>query len=703
MSDMVLNVLFDSSVRVAVVATFVATALVLFRVRDSTTRHAAWTIVLVAMLLMPALSRLVPNVGVPLPAAARGIVTVPAMPSPTPRIGGSSQPLGSPLTVPARRTALANISVEPAPAESSRQEERSWAAVALGAYLAGAVVMLLRFGVGLWAAQWLALGGRPVGASTDRRLRAVPVAIRESCRVTVPVTVGFFKTTIVLPSGWRRWSDSTLLAVLAHEEAHAARRDPLVAGLASLNLCLSWFHPLAWWLRRTLVLTAEQVCDEAALRTVGAPRAYIDVLRSMALAVRKRGGRYLWEGVGINGSPLLARRIAHIRRIGRRRAASPSSRFAMVACCCLIAIAVATCRPVDELAEGTRPETEPLIERTSASWPVDSLIDLYPDTEVAVAQRDRPRAEEILLQRRTEDPTGLWSARLGRFYAASIVGYYVRITDEGPLREMTDLDPDSSFAAHARTRLAESSDPVLLAAAGEYMLHAPRFRPGYSSQDDVLAKDCLERAARLDAASVRTRTMLAAVVSRERWLATLALLRGVGPVAQYEALAALPAAERFETMAQAAVDALVAVRGAARTNDRNMARYVEVKADNARRFAQEVLALSPSLPDMSDAGLFVYRAHMTLASLEMLDGDTDGAVESLRQASLAPSAEGLAYGRGVAAWRVVRQLVEAGEQAAVVDFLRAMAEKSAVDRDLLLAAAEDVSSGQPPARLFERV
>ena len=51
----------------------------------------------------------------------------------------------------------------------------------------------------------------------------------------------------------------------------------------------------------------------------------------------------------------------------------------------------------------------------------------------------------------------------------------------------------------------------------------------------------------------------------------------------------------------------------------------------------------------------------------------------------------------------VRQLVEAGEQVAVIDFLHAMANKSVADRDLLLAAAEDVRNGQLPARLFERV
>lgn len=719
MSEMVSGALGDASVRVTVVATLVAAALVVFRVRDSTTRHTAWTIVLVSMLLMPALSRLVPNVKVSLPAPARSIVTAPAFPSLTPRIGDTSSRLAAAPTAPARRTAGAGVSVAPVADESWQKQKRSWAAVALGAYLAGVLAMLLRLVLGLWGARRLILGGRPVDLPSEHRLairgrtprstknskapaRQGLVPVRESWRVTVPVTVGLFRTTIVLPLGWRRWSDATLLAVLAHEEAHAARRDPLVAGLASLNLCLFWFHPLAWWLRRTLALTAEQACDEVALRRVGAPRTYIGVLRSMGAAVRARGGRLLWEGVGMNGSPLLARRIAHIRRVGRRRAASPLSTPAMAACCCLIAIAVATCRPVDELADGPRPETERLIEQTIANWPVESLIDSFPDTEVAVAQGDRPRAEEVLLQRLGEDPSGPWSARLGRFYAASIFGHYVPLTDEGPLQETTGLDPNSSFAAHARTQLAASTDPVLLTAAAEYLLYSPRYG-GSFAEDDVLARACLERAARLDPESVRTRTLLAAVVSSERGHAAWHRTREVAPVDQYDALATLPAAERFETMSQAAVQALVAVRGAAGTNDRNLARYIEVMTDNARRFAREVLALSPSLPDLPDAGLFVYQAHMTLASLAMVDGDTAGAVESLRQASLAPAAEGLAYGRGVAARAVVRQLVEAGEQAAVVDFLRAMADRSVVDRDLLLAAAEDVRNGQPPARLFERV
>ena len=398
------------------------------------------------------------------------------------------------------------------------------------------------------------------------------------------------------------------------------------------------------------------------------------------------------------GSPSLARRIAHIRQPASRRGASPFSRAALGAGCCLIAVAVAACRPAADWTEIQRQ----IDTATVASWPVERLLDDFRDTEVAVRHGDRPRAEEILLQRRSEDPTGRWSARLGRFYAASVTGYRVRLTDDGPLVEVTDFDPDSAFAAHARARLAASSDPVLLTAAAEYVLYTPRPNPDSFREDVLLARDCLERAARLDPESVRTRTLLAYLVARERNRAAWLRDGAVAPADQYDALAALPPAERFEAMAEAGVDALQSIRGAARFDDRNLAGYIETKTDNARRFASDVLDLAPRFAGAPDGGLFIYQAHMTLASTAMLDGDVDGAIDALGNASLAPPAEGLTYGHGVAAWRVLLDLVDAGEQAAVVDFLEAMAERNLADRDRLLAAADDVRDGQSPSRLFGR-
>lgn len=559
MSGTALGLLVDSSVRVVLVATLVAVALAVLRVQAGASRHTAWTVVLIAMLLMPVLSRAVPPVAVPVPAAVSGLVakqmTATRMaPAGTKRSGGVPH---QPSRL-ARPAAGPDVSAGPAP-ENASGPGWSWSGAALAIYVTGVALMLLRFALGLLGSRRLARSGRPVDASTDRRLGSVSARVRESGLTTVPVTVGFFRPIVILPPDWRRWSDSQLRAVLAHEQAHVTRRDSLVTGLACLNLCLFWFHPLAWWLRRTLALTAEQASDESALRTVNAPQTYIDVLRKMAAAVRARGGRYLWQGVGMNGSPLLARRIAHIQRVSDRPAASSMTRALIVAAGCLITVACAACRLGGDAPEDPPQDYERLM--ASGRWPVEHLIDEFPDTEVAVPQADRPRAEEILLERRAEDPAGPWSARLGRFYASSMVGHRVQVTEGGPLTEVTGFDPESAFSEHARAQLDESNDPVLLAAAARYLRDAPHYAGGFTDRE-VLAKGYLERAVRLDPEAVRARAMLASVVSRERGFLALQRDRAQGPVYHFETLAALPAAERFEAMAAAAVDSQWSARSA---------------------------------------------------------------------------------------------------------------------------------------------
>ena len=56
-----------------------------------------------------------------------------------------------------------------------------------------------------------------------------------SAACAAPVTVGWLHPTVILPEGWRQWSQAQLGAVLTHECEHARRRDPLVQWLALLN------------------------------------------------------------------------------------------------------------------------------------------------------------------------------------------------------------------------------------------------------------------------------------------------------------------------------------------------------------------------------------------------------------------------------------------------------------------------------------
>jgi beta-lactamase regulating signal transducer with metallopeptidase domain len=50
-------------------------------------------------------------------------------------------------------------------------------------------------------------------------------------------------------------------SLLAHELAHARRRDHWVRWLELVVICLYWWHPVAWWARRELQQAEEQCCD----------------------------------------------------------------------------------------------------------------------------------------------------------------------------------------------------------------------------------------------------------------------------------------------------------------------------------------------------------------------------------------------------------------------------------------------------------
>ncbi len=679
MSAVLVGVLLEVSVRVVVLAGLVAGALALLRVRANGVLHAAWTGVLVAMLLMPTLPSFVPAVTVPLPAPARHLVAVAGGLAPRQPVARAPRVL--PSSPPRRPTAAT-----PAPSEAPRRGA-SWPFVVLVIYGTGVLFLLLRLAVGWRGARRVSHDSEPAVPEAARHLSWWPSTARicESRYVTVPVALGALAPAVVLPLGWRRWPDAQLRAVVEHEVAHVARRDPLIAFLARLNACVFWFHPLSWWLERRLAVTAEHACDEVAVRATGDSGGYITVLMEMAATVRRGGGRLRWHGVGMDGSRRLSDRIDHVLGGPVGPDVSRFRKTAVAASCGVAILAVTACR----LPSGERSYEE---MRRSVEW----LIERGSGTEVEVSQANRPLAEDVLLSKLRDDPTGPWSARLGSFYAASLVGHWVQFSERGLHHEVTEVDPESQFAVAAREKLDKSTDPVMLTAAAKFLVRSPRPNGRSDEATILLARSYLERAVRLAPELADARAELVSVVShtrrRAQWLFTLE----APPVSQYDAVMSLPGPDRFELLPYAAIAAYKAARQVARNNNPNMARYVHVKFENSRRFAEALLALASDFRTHPDVGTAIYKAHMVLAAHALRDGHADTAVEHLGLASMAPPSDGLKYGRRIASWQVVLDLVSAGEGAAVAEFLDRMAETSIVDRSLLLESAAAVRSGQPP-------
>jgi len=277
----------EVAIRATLVAATTAVILSVLRIRTAAARHAAWTTVVVAMLLLPLWSLAGPKV----PLAV------------LPTQAGSADADSGALSD-ANSVALAASLTQPGPtaiAEAERQVSESSRGVWLliGSYLFGVSALLVRLAFGT------------VQAHRLRRQAVVYAGRATSAQCTTPITVGWLSPVVILPEGWERWSATYLDAVLTHEQEHARRRDPLIQWLALLNRSIFWFHPLAWWLQQRLAYLAEEACDGAVLRAGHSPQDYSEYLIDMARAINRQGRRLNVAGMAMPGCGL-PNRMRHI-------------------------------------------------------------------------------------------------------------------------------------------------------------------------------------------------------------------------------------------------------------------------------------------------------------------------------------------------------------------------------------------------------
>ncbi len=114
------------------------------------------------------------------------------------------------------------------------------------------------------------------------RLRRIP-RILIYPGLTEPFLCGLLRPTIVLPRAWVAGAPPAWLdAVLAHELAHAHRRDPLVNLAQRLVEVGLFFHPAVRWLSRSLRRERELCADALAVRLTGDRLALAEALQSVA-------------------------------------------------------------------------------------------------------------------------------------------------------------------------------------------------------------------------------------------------------------------------------------------------------------------------------------------------------------------------------------------------------------------------------------
>lgn len=256
-------------------AAVTATAPLLRRARPET-RHALWGTALVMTVILVAALPFVPRLGVVLPGEVAPAFVPPAREDATGRVVARG-------SGPAVASELPSTGQKVAPEGGNPGTVPRAAALAL---LIGVTLVAIWFAGRRGALAMTAARSRPVrDQETLTRLRRLAdrVGVGREVRllrggVSVPVTWGTLRPSILLPSASRQWSATRLDCVLLHELAHVRRHDALVQDLARLACALHWYNPLAWRALRHLRAEAEAACDGIVLRAGVPPAGYAGAL-----------------------------------------------------------------------------------------------------------------------------------------------------------------------------------------------------------------------------------------------------------------------------------------------------------------------------------------------------------------------------------------------------------------------------------------
>ena len=420
-----MDLLVESAIRITVLGIGVALMLRALRIRSPRVVHRAWTALLFVMLLLPL-------------SVASGLkLAVPVLPSPAALI------LLAPVSETVAPTASTGVRMITAAAADGPLAEMTWSAVAVTMYAAGVGLLLVRLAIGIRRARVI-----------RREARLINGRLTHPSCVT-PMTVGILAPVVILPSDWATLSEAELLAIVAHEEEHVRRRDPLVACIALLNRAIFWFHPLAWWLQRKIAGLSEQACDAVVIARGHDAVVYSECLVRFARRTTSARGRIAPMATAISGAGLRER----IDKLAEPLPAAPSR--ARLACTAAAGVALLV------VCAGAAPAAAPaqviqLAPASQAAWPLytsehfeivhdhlsdDRVSEAVHDLEAAYAhvsaalKHDIPRLVRVRLVRRDRDAPH------------SFVAATPRPVEQQIVLSMESLDRRNNLEVHELTHL----------------------------------------------------------------------------------------------------------------------------------------------------------------------------------------------------------------------------------------------------------
>jgi beta-lactamase regulating signal transducer with metallopeptidase domain len=359
-------------------------------------RHAIWCLAFLALMVLPALERVLPSWGLD-SLVSQQTVAPSETASPT-------------VPVVAEVAVSAQVPPAPAPPPAARPPIEALLFGGLLLWMGGAALILGRLALHARRASQLTARGSPASSELMRSLSAASLALGARRRIRavvsneipIPASWGIVRPVILLPAGAESWPRERLHAVLTHEIAHIARHDYVLHLLGELARALYWVNPLIWIAARRSAMERERACDDVAVRSGVERDAYasrlLEIARLQLSPPAATGALAMAERSG------LAERVRGILNRTTNRSPVGAARLAVIAvAAALVAVPVAAFqitqdRPpsIAQLLEDLKSD-DVTVARRAAWWlgeredwsTVDAVIDAirrgHPDVQLAAA------------------------------------------------------------------------------------------------------------------------------------------------------------------------------------------------------------------------------------------------------------------------------------------------------------------------------
>ena len=458
-TDFAIPILADSAIKACILLLMAALVVRALRNSSAASRHWAWVVGLMAVLLVPVLSLVLPQNRV-LPTWLTTVPTVKhtqrdslsdsemeMMLNPFGEHGaGSSNAEPGLANLPAVDSASRFVTSKPNVFSLKSTVLTVWAIVSF--------VMLIRIVLSRFILRGIIRSAEPLpsgplseilGEVTRKLDVRGAVRVYITSRRSMPMAWGIFETCLALPDDAKHWQASRLRAVLLHELGHAKRRDMLTHVLVQLVSSVYWFHPLVWLAKWRVHIERERACDDLVVASGMQPSEYAGHL--LAILTGSRSGQVVpCAALAMAKSSLLEGRIMAIlnERICRKPLTS-----GLFACSILVGTAAATAvatlqaKPLafeEQTVSGAKeqsPANEP-----SVTAPRDAADDTLSDAE--------REAEEIL--------SG-FNARIERDEDGEVIWVTVRSRQfsDGDLEILDQLNWSKEQSNATRRRYVNSS------------------------------------------------------------------------------------------------------------------------------------------------------------------------------------------------------------------------------------------------------